>query len=1106
MHAPTRISLLFLLAVPGLGQGPRMPIPRVTGGLVDVGVASMAPPLVMAFSRKDYLGYSGPAGSPSRARPIVSNQQVGARASRAWNGLAPTELRPLPGDTWSDASGVNATGTVVGSSGHGDFYSAHQSAVLWTPSGLALNLGALPGFPYCEALEISDTGQVVGNCSYGSTPTEPSKCFSWAQSTGMVDIGTLPGTQQCVPSAVNNNGQVIGNSTAGPTGTSPGTSYGWSWTPKSNMVSIAPPGYAWSEAAGLNNSGEVVGVVPTIPEGGSDAQSHVLRRDRAFSWTSAGGLRYLERLNGEVRDWATGVNDSGQVVGVSQRQSNNNVGADSAVIWTADGHVSDIGHLPGNQYAFASAINGSGQVIGTAWNSAGTDHLAFFWPGTGDPVPITAVGALPIEIADNGEVAGNGWANNSPDNPYIWTVAHGLTRLGPLPSDVSSTVEAISSTGLPVGFSVDAKGNSRAVVWGSVPSTPCHPVLLPDSEPKVIVLLAPGVGSSEDQNHTGKAYDPLSATIDYCNSGTMSPEPALHDAVNYFGDDNGNLVNTLARGGALILPYSYKGAGMPPPGEERLFHAYPYPDTLPGDDPPTFAAGVLSDEIDSIGGFWPSSKIVIIGHSEGGLVAQLAWQFFNTDPRVRGSVSLSFAKRQPGVRPSGAQNPWQNVVGVYSLDSPISGISHPYATMFCSGVHVCPEIGSQTANWWALTWFLNRNDNDVLGRAIRDASQSDNDIFTPVGNRSDWAWQAADLWDPPGIVSQLAVTNQSSCNIIYCQNYDWFGNDEQSCIHVRPPGEAYASHHDIINCRAVVNLVGTQLGLSPNARVVRHAAVPKLRVSRTGRSGTEPRLSTNTLVPSQRVTITGGSLGTRSGRVLFAGSKSPVQAKILAWTSKNIKLVVPELAVTGTVDLFIPGQPGSLIGPAVVLGKLGRARSVSVSTDPATLSGQAMTINVRVAKADRRPYADAKTYLSDGIDTKTAVTNGHGIAKFSVVGFGTQRFVAYCGRAYSVAKVKWAAPSEETVTLTPSVSTAPPDSSVAVLATVLDASSHPIPRASVTFQAFGLPSARLSRNTARTNNAGQVKVMLKSSASGIVVVGATTNNFMTSGAVRITFA
>lgn len=136
------------------------------------------------------------------------------------------------------------------------------------------------------------------------------------------------------------------------------------------------------------------------------------------------------------------------------------------------------------------------------------------------------------------------------------------------------------------------------------------------------------------------------------------------------------MLDNIAGQGAVILPYSY---GFPFASVSKGSNGQPSftfpPYTECNSTPPPIAGprcddlsigpignidysvsddvAKLEDEVASVHRLWPSSKIVIIGHSQGGLIA---WDWFlaNRDAKSR-----------------------LNVAALFSLDSPINGVTTP---------------------------------------------------------------------------------------------------------------------------------------------------------------------------------------------------------------------------------------------------------------------------------------------------------------------------------------------------------------------------------------------------------------------------------------------
>lgn len=139
-----------------------------------------------------------------------------------------------------------------------------------------------------------------------------------------------------------------------------------------------------SQAYWVNNKGETVGFSETGTYDATCAVPFQVRRFEAVKWTHDGQLQELPPLPGDTVSFAFGINDSGQVVGVSGLCSNTFIpplGAPSgphAVLWEKDGRAVDLGTLPGGVAYAATSINNRGDVLGNVLFGDGTVH-PFLW-------------------------------------------------------------------------------------------------------------------------------------------------------------------------------------------------------------------------------------------------------------------------------------------------------------------------------------------------------------------------------------------------------------------------------------------------------------------------------------------------------------------------------------------------------------------------------------------------------------------------------------------------------------------------------------------------------------------------------------------------------
>jgi len=124
------------------------------------------------------------------------------------------ELRPLPGDSTSAATGINNRGQVVGISGDCDIAVGQLSArhsVLWE-NGVPTNIGDLGGDAWHTPMDIDDAGDVVGFSNPRGVVgiNFAPHAFLWTKTTGIQDLGTLPGDANSQGLGVNSTHQVVG--------------------------------------------------------------------------------------------------------------------------------------------------------------------------------------------------------------------------------------------------------------------------------------------------------------------------------------------------------------------------------------------------------------------------------------------------------------------------------------------------------------------------------------------------------------------------------------------------------------------------------------------------------------------------------------------------------------------------------------------------------------------------------------------------------------------------------------------------------------------------------------------------------------------------------
>jgi probable HAF family extracellular repeat protein len=209
------------------------------------------------------------------------------------------DLGRLPGGSGGDALAVNASGQVTGIANTPKGF----RAFLWDRLHGMRNLGVLPGWAdakaSCGAGGINDLGEVVGGCTNDLEQT----AFVWEPNRGMRNLGTLPGWTTSEAAGINNRGEIVGSAAD-----ADGKRYPYFYSPATGMQALTPPDNREGEGDALNNRGQVVGAYNV----GGGAQ-------RAFVWDRIQGMRDLSSLIPAASGWvlirARNINDKGQIIG-----------------------------------------------------------------------------------------------------------------------------------------------------------------------------------------------------------------------------------------------------------------------------------------------------------------------------------------------------------------------------------------------------------------------------------------------------------------------------------------------------------------------------------------------------------------------------------------------------------------------------------------------------------------------------------------------------------------------------------------------------------------------------------------------------------------------
>jgi probable HAF family extracellular repeat protein len=248
--------------------------------------------------------------------------------------------------------GINASGQVVGYLAT----SGGQHAFLYNNIA-TLDLGTLGGST-SVAWGINDAGQVVGGAQ---DPAGNQRPFSYAGGT-MSDLGTLGGPSGYAM-GINNHGQIVGaedTAAAGP------RAFLYTGGTLVDLGTLPSSGAFSSNANALNDGGWIAG--------GSSAGEFTPPETpfHAFVRCCGSTLADLGTFGGQYSE-AFGVNELDEVVGIAATST---FRVDHAFLYS-HGVMQDIGTLPGDDYAQAFDINNLSQVVGRSFGSG----QAFLYEG-----------------------------------------------------------------------------------------------------------------------------------------------------------------------------------------------------------------------------------------------------------------------------------------------------------------------------------------------------------------------------------------------------------------------------------------------------------------------------------------------------------------------------------------------------------------------------------------------------------------------------------------------------------------------------------------------------------------------------------------------------
>ncbi len=260
------------------------------------------------------------------------------------------------------------------------------------------------------------------------------------------------------------------------------------------MVNI---GGTESGAAGINDSGQVAAgaYVPAPPIAGT----------RAFLYSGYPGGTWTELPNlGGGIGYANAINSSGQIAGTSY-VSDADGGVEHAFLF-GNGVVTDLGTLGGPRLSAATGINDRGDVVGLSLltgnnsNSSFAGAHAFLYAAGGSMLDLRTLGGSTSRanaISSYGEIVGESLTGTGADHAFLY--ANGAmidlnTLLPPNSGWVLEAANAINDSGQIVGYGINPNGQTHGFLLNTAP------------EPGSFVLLFTGSAILVVNRRTTLAY------------------------------------------------------------------------------------------------------------------------------------------------------------------------------------------------------------------------------------------------------------------------------------------------------------------------------------------------------------------------------------------------------------------------------------------------------------------------------------------------------------------------------------------------------------------------------------------------------------------------
>ena len=631
-------------------------------------------------------------------------------------------------------------------------------------------------------------------------------------------------------------------------------------------------------------------------------------------------------------------------------------------------------------------------------------------------------------------------------------LANGM--VGPVVASPGKTASSVLVSGLhncdAYVFEVQAVGPGGQSGW-SARSPIAVPHWTPTGEPKVAVILLEGI----DSVASGDVYYPEASTSSahqsmssYCYESdglvkTSFPRTlqALMDNFNLSGKIGPTVSMTdglTTRAGVVILPWSFTGVWLDPHAAGGvLVHVRPSDKNDANNTPVVTDAATLEGEVHSIHSAWPRARIVILGHSLGGLIAEQYWEYYWRENH-------------------------EGVTRMIALDAAINGVADAYAGFFGD-------------LWAAMGWHdpaISANDG--------------NGAFLPVGTEGDAVYGSADL----GMASLLSQLLFKCSGVTY-----------QTCVPIAPTFVSpcpSSDHAEVKVCPGVISYVSDATFSVPGsssyrrrtstrdpativspprlsfAALLAHLRVPLVRTI-VGAPWAQP--TTPAVAPGHALRLVGEGLGEHFGQLTMAGhGGTRVRATITSWSPASAVARVPSDATSGELRLTTSAGAIVPIPGVAVLAQTGVSQ-LSLSARVTASIGKPLNVTVLLRDGPRLA-AHRRVTIFDGVLPHTKSTDAVGVATFVVEAPLTSRIVVCSGTTWRSVSVRWSQPPVTAIRF--QIRPAHPRAGRHVRITAVLRGPHGrVPHTPVTFTLSGVKGWTTTPRTVQSNMSGDAMVIFE---------------------------